>query len=193
MMKSMMNNELNRDDAKKMVLTVSESGPNVKFGLAGSGDARIDWGDGKSDAVTLGAELQDISHDYPDDSAYHTITIVGTEVTGLDCQMNNLTSLDVSENTALEELECADNKLTSLDVSRNTMLELLDCSANQFSVEALNDMFAGLRDGTKEERDESVSDVVEQDLFVVDNPGTEGCDETLAVEKGWWFQRKKNK
>ena len=37
----------------------------------------------------------------------------------LDCDQNNLSSLDVSQNPALEYLLCAQNKLTSLDVSQN--------------------------------------------------------------------------
>ena len=39
------------------------------------------------------------------------------------CYNNKLTSLDVSNNTALEYLRCAGNQLTSLDVSNNTALE----------------------------------------------------------------------
>jgi len=39
---------------------------------------------------------------------------------------NQLTSLDLSKNTALKILACARNKLTSLDVSKNTALTNLD-------------------------------------------------------------------
>ena len=47
------------------------------------------------------------------------------------CQRNELISLDVSNNAALEDLFCQENKLTSLDVSSAIVLELLDCSRNQ--------------------------------------------------------------
>jgi Leucine-rich repeat (LRR) protein len=46
---------------------------------------------------------------------------------------NQLTSLDVSQNTALTELDCNDNQLTSLNVSQNTALTYLDCSDNQLT------------------------------------------------------------
>ena len=56
-----------------------------------------------------------------------------TVLTKLDCSNNQLTSLDVSKNTALTELDCAGNLLTSLDVSKNTALENLSCSNNQLT------------------------------------------------------------
>ena len=54
-------------------------------------------------------------------------------LTNLKCSYNQLTSLDVSANTALETLYCDSNQLTSLDVSANTVLEYLDCSRNQLT------------------------------------------------------------
>ena len=54
-------------------------------------------------------------------------------LTHLNCSENQLTSLDVSNNTSLERLFCDDNQLTSLDVSNNTSLEKLDCSTNQLT------------------------------------------------------------
>ena len=53
-----------------------------------------------------------------------------TDLTELDCRRNQLTSLDLSKNTALEELDCGDNQLTSLDVSANTALKQLYCMNN---------------------------------------------------------------
>ena len=61
-----------------------------------------------------------------------TITIRG-DVTELYCDGNQLTSLDVSKNTALTELTCIDNQLTSLNVSKNTALTKLDCSNNKLT------------------------------------------------------------
>ena len=54
-----------------------------------------------------------------------------TALTVLDCSSNSLTSLDVSANTALTELWCGYNQLTSLDVSANTALTTLWCYYNQ--------------------------------------------------------------
>ena len=44
-----------------------------------------------------------------------------------------LTSLDVTKNTALTYLSCSGNQLSSLDVTKNTALTTLSCSSNQFS------------------------------------------------------------
>ncbi|QMW00944.1 fibronectin type III domain-containing protein [Spirosoma foliorum] len=51
----------------------------------------------------------------------------------LDCSANNLSSLDVSQNTALNKLYCNANKLTRLDVTKNVALNELDCSANSLT------------------------------------------------------------
>ena len=46
---------------------------------------------------------------------------------------NQLTSLDVSNNTALEFLYCFNNQLTSLDVKATNHLEILHCFNNQLT------------------------------------------------------------
>ena len=51
----------------------------------------------------------------------------------LDCHSNQLISLDVSQNTALTSLICFDNQLTNLDISQNTLLATLGCSNNQLT------------------------------------------------------------
>jgi len=56
-----------------------------------------------------------------------------TALTYLQCQYNELTSLDISNNTALDELRCYNNQLTSLDVSGCTALTWLDCDGNQLT------------------------------------------------------------
>jgi len=48
----------------------------------------------------------------------------------LNCQSNQLTSLDLSTNTALQHLHCDYNQLTNLNVSNNTALTYLDCGGN---------------------------------------------------------------
>ena len=52
----------------------------------------------------------------------------------LICNGNNLSTLDVSNNTNLKTLLCASNQLTELSVLSNTSLEDLDCSNNQISI-----------------------------------------------------------
>ena len=56
-----------------------------------------------------------------------------TALTYLYCHSNQLTKLDVSANTALTYLSCSSNSLTSLDVSRNTALTDLWCESNQLT------------------------------------------------------------
>ena len=56
-----------------------------------------------------------------------------TALTSLNCQSNQLTSLDVSQNIALEFLNCAGNQLTGLDVSNNTNLTYLILGTNQLT------------------------------------------------------------
>ncbi len=51
----------------------------------------------------------------------------------LFCFLNNLTTLDVSKNTALTTLWCYQNQLTSLDVTQNTALVELACPENQLT------------------------------------------------------------
>ena len=53
-----------------------------------------------------------------------------TALTVLNCQTNNLTSLDVSNNTALTDLNTSSNSIGSLDVSSNTALINLSCQSN---------------------------------------------------------------
>ena len=56
-----------------------------------------------------------------------------TALTNLECNWNQLTSLDVSNNIALIQLDCSYNQLTSLDVSNNTFLYYLYCFYNQLT------------------------------------------------------------
>ena len=56
-----------------------------------------------------------------------------TALVKLFCSMNYLTSLDITNNVALKCLSCYDNELTSLDVSKNTALTFLDCEENMIT------------------------------------------------------------
>jgi plastocyanin len=55
-----------------------------------------------------------------------------TDLLTLYCQFNQIISLDVS-NTSLTTLRCGSNQLSSLDVIQNTALEYLWCGGNQLS------------------------------------------------------------
>ena len=56
-----------------------------------------------------------------------------TALKRLNCESNQLTTLDVSKNKALTYLDCGDNKLTTLDVSKNTALTELISFKNQLT------------------------------------------------------------
>ena len=56
-----------------------------------------------------------------------------TSVTLLHCEGNQLTTLDLSKNPALEKLYCFSNKLTSLNVTRNPKLEIINCEDNKLT------------------------------------------------------------
>jgi len=56
-----------------------------------------------------------------------------TALTSLNCEQNQLASLDVSANTALVELDCSGNQITFLNLSQNTALTHLYCSENQIT------------------------------------------------------------
>ena len=65
-----------------------------------------------------------------------------TALTYLNCYTNQLTILDISVNTALTWFSCGDNQLTSLDVSTNTALTEFDCRFNQLiSLDVSNNTF----------------------------------------------------
>ncbi|MDX2443488.1 MAG: hypothetical protein QNK30_06775 [Bacteroidales bacterium] len=53
-----------------------------------------------------------------------------TSLRELRCDGNQLTSLDLKNNTYLEVLYCMENSITSLDFSNNTSLNFLFCSQN---------------------------------------------------------------
>ena len=57
-----------------------------------------------------------------------------TDLTNLTCSNNQLTSIDLSYNTALTFLNCGNNQLTSIDVSGATALSFLRVSENQLTI-----------------------------------------------------------
>jgi Leucine-rich repeat (LRR) protein len=52
-------------------------------------------------------------------------------LTYLDCNINNIKTIDVSNNKLLTKLALYNNQLTNLDVTKNTQLINLECSNNQ--------------------------------------------------------------
>ena len=125
-----------------MTMTTSKFG-EVTIYLAGSGTFTINWGDGlEIETHTLHAYSDNnwafshseygYTHSYSNASS-RSIVITGENITHLDCTKNQLTSLDVSNNTELIVLYCYINQIRSLDVSKNTKLETLVCFTNQLT------------------------------------------------------------
>lgn len=56
-----------------------------------------------------------------------------TNLTFLECDTNQLTSLDVHLNTLLDTLNCNNNQIPSLDVSMLPLLKRLNCASNQLT------------------------------------------------------------
>jgi hypothetical protein len=54
-------------------------------------------------------------------------------ITGLDLHTNNLTAIDVSQNTAITYFNCDGNQLLSIDISNNTALTSINCQNNQLA------------------------------------------------------------
>lgn len=79
----------------------------------------------------------DGAYDADDDTGVWVSSLKGIEyfsnLTSLSCEDNNLSSLDVSRNVALQRLECGGNNLSSLDVSQNINLTMLACNRNNLS------------------------------------------------------------
>lgn len=73
----------------------------------------------------------------------HIADLTGVEafvnIPRLYCNNNDLTSIDVSKNTALTALRCNHNQLTTLDVSKNALLTDLRCYMNSIDVLDLSD------------------------------------------------------
>jgi hypothetical protein len=95
----------------------------------------------------------------------------------LSCPVNELSSLDISTNTALRQLHCGNNRLSSLDVSKNMALWVLSCDNNRFGITAINRIFTDLPDLSG-----SYTGGV---LSFLNNPGSEGCDPSIATAKNW--------
>ena len=139
----------------RITMTVAERARyyTTSIDLTGSGTAVVDWGDERSETITLTATRENYTHTYSSTNS-HTITITGdvvmfycnnfNQMTALDvsknltltsiaCQLNQLSTLDVSKNTALTYLDCSFNQMSALDVSKNTALTYLYCNYNQLS------------------------------------------------------------
>ena len=127
-----------KKDKDKPTITMKTESNNVTIYMAGNGTINIDWGDGSEiEIFTLSAVDEygnwpdkNYSHNYTVASV-HTITITEEKLTHLQCNNNQLITLDVSGCSTLTNLFCSDNQLTNLNVSNCIALTSLYCYNNQ--------------------------------------------------------------
>ena len=159
-----------------MVMTLTTEASEVALVLIGTRTATINWGDEtKNETHNISGDWQVFQHTYSNESS-HIITITGVNITTLSCYYNNLTSLDVSNNTALSNLDCYGNQLTSLDMSSNTALTKLDCGNNLLSGSALDALFETLHNNKLGQT---------KVIRIFDNSGTDSCKPSIAQARGW--------
>ena len=81
------------------------------------------------------ANISNVTYLYVDNQNISDLTgIAGfTSLTNLQCQNNQLTTLDLSQNTALVSLQCQSNQLSSINVTQNTALTNFHCYDNQLT------------------------------------------------------------
>ncbi len=80
-------------------------------------------------------EINDATYLRPYGLSIHSLEGIEyfTALTYLECDHNQLTTLDVSKNTNLEVLNCGNNQLTQLDLSKNPALYGLYCHNNKLT------------------------------------------------------------
>ena len=104
--------------------TTKAIGEEICLGIEANGNVTIEGAQEAGQAGAYGSKYYTIKSQ---------VVVIRGDVTELNCLWNQLTSLDLSQNTALTTLLCIENQLTSLDVSNNTALTELDCSNNQLA------------------------------------------------------------
>lgn len=92
----------------------------------------------------------------------------------LYCYNNAITSLNVEKNIKLKSLLCWENKISTLNLSKNTELTRLDCTKNPFTQESINNLLNSLPMG-KYNNGKPIS------ILWIDDK----WDVSIAEEKGW--------
>ena len=123
--------------------------------------------------------IDDLYNDYT--LTESTITIYGA-VKILECYSNQITSIDITEATKLNELNCYGNKLTSLDLSKAPLLTTLVCDDNLLVGKAMTKMIQSLPD--RNDREKKAVAVV----FDSSRNDANRClasDVAIALKKNW--------
>ena len=99
--------------------------------------ALIDFGYDKGDLDDFVATENIIDVTYLNVEGIKIYDLTGIEdfvsLTDLNCAYNDISSLELSTNTALTTLNCSVNLISSLDLSTNIALAIIDCNCNLLS------------------------------------------------------------
>lgn len=122
-------------DAKVSVTQKTDESPIIQFKDPRFLDAALKDVDANNDGQISEKEASICTHLSVFDAGIRNLEEIKffTSLTELTCSNNQLTSLDVSNNTVLTRLWCNDNQLATLDVSNNTALTYLECFNNQLA------------------------------------------------------------
>jgi hypothetical protein len=110
--------------------TIKEAGSTISFGLKAAVDStpiQVDYGNGIWVFDTIGTDEVLISDTLMDSQ---TVIIYGHDITYLNCENNQLISLETIDENSLLSLSCSNNQLTELDLSKSLNLNSIDCSHN---------------------------------------------------------------
>lgn len=91
--------------------------------------AWVDWGDGILSNYNITTSNSIVTGTLK----ANTIKVYGTGIHYMDVSSKNLTSIDASNNSALQYFFCGGNQLTTLDVSKNTELIRLNFTNNKLT------------------------------------------------------------
>ncbi|MBR5689014.1 MAG: leucine-rich repeat domain-containing protein, partial [Prevotella sp.] len=129
--------KINDVDPNTGLLLNAANFPDANFRAALASILGIGEGDEITDEMIAATTQLNVSKSYGTPAEEKIADLTGIEhftaLTSLDCSYNQLTALDVLQNTALTKLYCHYNQLTSLDVSKNTALRTLACGGNKLT------------------------------------------------------------
>jgi len=183
-------------NTKQMTFYTSQEG-NASISLQGTGTATVNWGDGtpsQTHTIQQGTNTT-CTHTYTG-AGFRAITIIGDNVSYLNCSNNQITGMIAIHNPALTTLNCSNNLITILSVY-STVLTTLDCSNNGLygytsfggnialtSLNIKNNLFNA---GELEYIFEYLPDNPGQTktIYIGGNEGAATCDKTIATGRGW--------
>jgi hypothetical protein len=107
----------------------------------------------------------------------------------LSCPKNKLSAIDLSESPSLQGLDCSDNIIDSLLIT-SRQIQFIHCSGNLLSSGAIDAVFESLPMGLQQDRDDDSDYFEPSTIDVKNNIGTDGCNTTIATNKGWIVKTK---